>query len=172
MHLQLTGALSHVLPIMLSVMVSKWVGDAFGKEGIYASWIAMRKYPWLPPAEYRDNGETAANVMTLTEKLILVKATCTVEQLGWSSCLDVDFYGTLILPKAQITREHTFRGYPVVTEEMILLGYVTRDKIRSALGELKCLRYSYIWALDSSSFRNTSTSRLARTSERPRCIFH
>ncbi|OBZ72186.1 H(+)/Cl(-) exchange transporter 3 [Grifola frondosa] len=54
---ELTGALSHVLPIMISVMVSKWVGDAFGEDGIYAIWIAMRQYPWLPPREYRDNGE-------------------------------------------------------------------------------------------------------------------
>ena len=74
---------------MLSVMVSKWVGDAFGKEGIYASWIALRKYPWLPPAEYKDKGETAANVMVPAEKLVLVKANCTIEELGKSieTCL-------------------------------------------------------------------------------------
>lgn len=57
---EMTGALSHVLPIMVSVMVSKWTGDAFGssnvpvgsssltlhcssgKEGIYAAWIQLR----------------------------------------------------------------------------------------------------------------------------------
>ena len=74
---------------MLSVMVSKWVGDAFGKEGFYASWIALRKYPWLPPAEYKDKGETAANVMVPAEKLVLVKANCTIEELGKSieTCL-------------------------------------------------------------------------------------
>lgn len=31
---ELTGALSHVVPIMIAVMTAKWVGDAFGKEGI------------------------------------------------------------------------------------------------------------------------------------------
>ena len=32
---KLTGALSHVLPIMISVVISKWVVDAFKKERIY-----------------------------------------------------------------------------------------------------------------------------------------
>jgi chloride channel 3/4/5 len=32
---ELTGALTYVLPIMVAVMVAKWVGDAFGKESIY-----------------------------------------------------------------------------------------------------------------------------------------
>jgi hypothetical protein len=71
--LQLTGAVSHVLPIMLSVMVSKWVGDAFGQEGIYASWIALRGYPWLPTPEYRDTGETAAALMKSIDHLIVVR---------------------------------------------------------------------------------------------------
>ena len=31
---ELTGALSHVVPIMIAVMTAKWVGDAFGKDGI------------------------------------------------------------------------------------------------------------------------------------------
>ena len=69
---ELTGALSHVLPIMISVVVSKWVGDALGKEGIYSVWIAMRSYPWLPPTEYRDNGQTAASIMKSADSLVVI----------------------------------------------------------------------------------------------------
>ncbi|EUC55682.1 ClC chloride channel family protein, partial [Rhizoctonia solani AG-3 Rhs1AP] len=59
---ELTGALSHVLPIMIAVMVSKWVGDAFGKEGIYDAWIALHGYPFLSTTvDFRDQGETAAS---------------------------------------------------------------------------------------------------------------
>ncbi|KAJ3557827.1 hypothetical protein NPX13_g9847 [Xylaria arbuscula] len=36
---ELTGALTYVLPIMIAVMLSKWVGDAFSRRGIYESWI-------------------------------------------------------------------------------------------------------------------------------------
>lgn len=31
---ELTGALTYVLPIMIAVMISKWVGDAFSRRGI------------------------------------------------------------------------------------------------------------------------------------------
>lgn len=82
---QLTGALSHVLPIMISVMVSKWVGDAFGKEGIYPMWIALRSYPWLPPHEYRDKGEekTTLTVMKPLDELVVIHGIrCTLQDLG------------------------------------------------------------------------------------------
>ncbi|KAG9017948.1 hypothetical protein FRB90_000074 [Tulasnella sp. 427] len=68
---ELTGALSHVLPIMLAVMSSKFVGDYLGK-GIYDTWIAMHGYPYLPPSDFRDRGETAASVMTSTDKLVVL----------------------------------------------------------------------------------------------------
>ena len=53
-------------------MVSKWVADALGPDGIYASWIALRRYPWLAPIEFRDNGEIAADAMTPVNSLIVL----------------------------------------------------------------------------------------------------
>ena len=32
---ELTGGLVYIVPLMVAVMVSKWVGDAFSKEGMY-----------------------------------------------------------------------------------------------------------------------------------------
>jgi chloride channel 3/4/5 len=32
---ELTGELSYILPVMLTVLVSKWVADAIAKEGMY-----------------------------------------------------------------------------------------------------------------------------------------
>lgn len=57
---------------MISVMVSKWVADAFGKEGIYSQWIALRRYPWIPNAEYRDNGEDASYIMVPYNRLVKI----------------------------------------------------------------------------------------------------
>ncbi|KAI3600363.1 voltage-gated chloride [Moniliophthora roreri] len=80
---ELTGALSHVLPIMISVMTAKWVGDALGKDGIYSVWIAMRKYPWMPPDDYHDKGETATGIMRPAEKLVVIEdGKSTLEDLG------------------------------------------------------------------------------------------
>lgn len=32
---ELTGGLQYIVPLMLAVMTSKWVGDALGKDGMY-----------------------------------------------------------------------------------------------------------------------------------------
>lgn len=71
--IQLTGALSHVLPIMLCVMTAKWVGDALNKDGIYSVWIAMRNYPWLTSTSYHDVGETGASIMTPVDYLQVIQ---------------------------------------------------------------------------------------------------
>jgi len=57
---------------MISVMISKWVADVLGQDGIYASWIALRRYPWLAPIEFRDGGEIAADAMTPVNNLIVL----------------------------------------------------------------------------------------------------
>lgn len=114
---ELTGALSHVLPIMISVVLSKWVADALGKDGIYSVWIAMRQYPWLPPGEYRDKGQTAAQIMKPAHDLVVIhdEQTMSVGEL-------VDF-----------VRHYQFHGFPVVSGKM-LVGFVGREKLRAHLG--------------------------------------
>jgi chloride channel 3/4/5 len=32
---EITGAMTYVLPVMVAVMTSKWVGDALNRESIY-----------------------------------------------------------------------------------------------------------------------------------------
>ncbi|QRV88650.1 ClC voltage-gated chloride channel protein [Ceratobasidium sp. AG-Ba] len=118
---ELTGALSHVLPIMIAVMVSKWVGDAFGgKEGIYDAWIALHGYPFLSTtADYRDQGQTATSRMVRREHIVSIGAHHnTVEELE----------ATL--------QQHSFRGFPVVNGEQ-LLGYITRDRLQHAIDILR-----------------------------------
>ncbi|ESK97796.1 voltage-gated chloride [Moniliophthora roreri MCA 2997] len=113
---ELTGALSHVLPIMISVMTAKWVGDALGKDGIYSVWIAMRKYPWMPPDDYHDKGETATGIMRPAEKLVVIEdGKSTLEDLG------------------HLLKSHGYRGFPVVDHQNLLLGYVTRDTIEASI---------------------------------------
>ncbi|PCH36364.1 Cl-channel protein [Wolfiporia cocos MD-104 SS10] len=114
---ELTGALSHVLPIMIAVMVSKWVGDYFGKEGIYTVWIAMREYPWLPPAEFHDTGETAAGVMKPAERLVVIEQ---------------DESGITLKDLKRTVDTHPFHGFPVLLGDQ-LLGYATRDNLIEAL---------------------------------------
>ncbi|KAJ7132162.1 Cl-channel protein [Mycena epipterygia] len=116
---ELTGALSHVLPIMISVMASKWVGDAFGKDGgIYAVWIAMRGYPWLPPIDFRDKGETGAQLMRPLANLVVIE----------------DERET-VADLAGVLNDHDFHGFPVVRRQEFL-GFITRDKLKLAITPL------------------------------------
>lgn len=68
---------------MVGVMSAKFVGDALGKDGIYNVWIAMRKYPWLPPVDYNDKGQTAADVMRPFGSLVkLEDEKLTLKEIG------------------------------------------------------------------------------------------
>lgn len=114
---ELTGALSHVLPIMISVMISKWVADALGPDGIYASWIALCRYPWLAPIEFRDNGEIAADAMTPVNNLIVLQEGSPLSELR------------------RLLETWEYHDFPVV-QNGTLLGYVVREKLRSFIEPL------------------------------------
>jgi chloride channel 3/4/5 len=115
---ELTGALSHVLPIMIAVMVSKWVGDAFNRQGIYDAWIALHGYPFIPTSEFRDSGETAEEFMVPVQDVVMIN--------GRDSSV----------PELEnLLKEYDHDGFPVVDGEM-LVGYVPRDKLRQKLDTL------------------------------------
>lgn len=112
---ELTGALTYVLPIMIAVMISKWVGDAFSRQGIYEAWIHFNEYPYL------DNSEEliipdipASQIMTRIEDLVVLTAT-----------------GHSISSLTSILGSHTCRGFPVISDprEAILLGYISRTEL-------------------------------------------
>ncbi|KAL6903046.1 chloride channel [Trichoderma evansii] len=112
---ELTGALTYVLPIMVAVMISKWVGDAFSRRGIYESWIHFNEYPFL------DNSEEVAipdvpvaDIMTRVEDLIVLTAT-----------------GHTIASLNSILQMHPHRGFPVISDprDAILLGYISRAEL-------------------------------------------
>lgn len=101
---------------MIAVMAAKWTADAFGKEGIYSLWIAMRRYPWLQPVDFRDSGETAAQFMIPAANLVVVEDGVTLEEMG----------------RLVVTWSHT--GFPVVNGENKLIGFVVRENVREFIG--------------------------------------
>lgn len=112
---ELTGALTYVLPIMIAVMVSKWVGDAFGKRGIYESWIRFNGYPFLDNSDETPIPDIpVSQIMTRVEDLVVLTAT-----------------GHTIQSLTNILATHPYRGFPVVSDprEAILLGYISRAEL-------------------------------------------
>lgn len=43
---EVTGGLSYIVPLMVTALAAKWVGDAFG-EGIYEENVKLSGYPYL-----------------------------------------------------------------------------------------------------------------------------
>jgi len=118
---ELTGALTYVLPIMIAVMISKWVGDAIAPRGIYESWIHFNAYPFLDNSD--DNSSSipdvpAAQVMTRIDDLTVITAT-----------------GHTIQSLRDLLKQHRFRGFPVIdtSREALLLGYISRTELAYAL---------------------------------------
>ncbi|KAG6850793.1 hypothetical protein H0H93_008831 [Arthromyces matolae] len=131
---ELTGALSHVLPIMICVMTSKFVGDAINEDGIYPVWIALRRYPWMSPFTYHDKGETGASIMKTFDELVVINdMQLTPHALGVFYIALREDEG-LIRSEAALLRKQSYSGFPVVRGTH-LVGFATREKLYAVLGK-------------------------------------
>ncbi|KAI8958795.1 chloride channel [Daldinia sp. FL1419] len=116
---ELTGALTYVLPIMVAVMLSKWVGDAFSRRGIYESWIHFNEYPFLDSGDEGSGAQhvpdiPASEIMTRIEDLVVLTAT-----------------GHTIASLRGVLESCDYRGFPVVSDprDAVLLGYISRAEL-------------------------------------------
>ncbi|KAK9469885.1 chloride channel [Lipomyces arxii] len=119
---ELTGALTYVLPIMIAVMVSKWVGDAVEKRGIYESWIDFHGYPYLDHTEETIPDINVSEIMTPVSGLVVLTTA-----------------GHSVAELEQLLETKNYKGYPVVvdTRNDVLVGYISRSELRYALHQAK-----------------------------------
>ncbi|KAI1813906.1 chloride channel [Poronia punctata] len=124
---ELTGALTYVLPIMIAVMFSKWVGDAFSRRGIYESWIHFNGYPFLDSGDEGGGAQlipdiAASQIMTRIEDLVVLTAT-----------------GHTIASLRGVLDSCEYRGFPVVDNprDALLLGYISRAELTYNLAACK-----------------------------------
>lgn len=122
---ELTGALTYVLPIMVAVMISKFVGDAFGKQGIYESWIEMQGYPYLDKNEDSFYGSEVKQLMTPFTALSVI----------------VTARHNTIATMRNLLQSRSHRGYPIISDEQdrILVGYIATNDLRRALSDAQHL---------------------------------
>jgi chloride channel 3/4/5 len=102
---------------MLAVMVSKWVADAFNKDGIYDEQIILNGYPFLDnKRDYRFSTQ-AIDVMSTRDLCVLTESGHTIG----------DLRGLLTSRK--------YAGFPIVNNatDMDVRGYITRAELRAAL---------------------------------------
>lgn len=102
---------------MLSVMVSKWVADAFNKDGIYDEHIQLHGYPFLDnKRDYRFQTQ-AIDVMSSRDLCVLPEQGLTIGELR----------GLLTSTK--------YAGFPIVNnqQDMEVRGYITRAELKAGL---------------------------------------
>lgn len=61
---ELTGDLSFIVPLLVCVMVVKWVSDAFGPYSIYDEQIFLNEYPYLDKKTNANWDATACDLMS------------------------------------------------------------------------------------------------------------
>lgn len=98
-------------------MVSKWMADAFNKDGIYDEHIQLNGYPFLDnKRDYRFSTQ-AIDVMSSRDLSVLCETGHTIG----------DLRGLLTATK--------YAGFPIVNnlQDMLVQGYITRAELRAAL---------------------------------------
>ncbi|XP_022619805.1 H(+)/Cl(-) exchange transporter 3 isoform X4 [Seriola lalandi dorsalis] len=118
---ELTGGLEYIVPLMAAVMTSKWVGDAFGREGIYEAHIRLNGYPFLDAKEEFTHTTLAREVMRPRRSdpplAVLTQDDLTVEELQG------------------VINETSYNGFPVIVskESQRLVGFALRRDITIAI---------------------------------------
>ncbi|XP_055051123.1 H(+)/Cl(-) exchange transporter 3 isoform X2 [Misgurnus anguillicaudatus] len=118
---ELTGGLEYIVPLMAAVMTSKWVGDAFGREGIYEAHIRLNGYPFLDAKEEFTHTTLAREVMRPRRSdpplAVLTQDDMTLGEL-----------------QAMIA-ETSYNGFPVIVskESQRLVGFALRRDMTIAI---------------------------------------
>ncbi|KAG9479935.1 hypothetical protein GDO78_011781 [Eleutherodactylus coqui] len=118
---ELTGGLEYIVPLMAAVMTSKWVGDAFGREGIYESHIRLNGYPFLDAKEEFTHTTLARDVMRPRRNdpplAVLTQDNMTVDDIE------------------SLINETSYNGFPVIMskESQRLVGFALRRDLTLAI---------------------------------------
>lgn len=121
---ELTGALTYILPTMIVVMITKGVGDLYGKGGMAEQTMKFAGYPFLDKDEHNFGLLPVREAMKRDPDVVYAR-------------------GTSLRDLEQRLR-NTYRGFPVVrsAEDRTLLGYVGKTELRFALTKARRVRNS------------------------------
>jgi chloride channel 3/4/5 len=78
---EVTGSLIYIIPIMVSTVTSKLVGDLFGNHGIYDILVAWKRYPYIAPTAEADPTISAQVVMS-SNPVVLYAYSETLESIS------------------------------------------------------------------------------------------
>ncbi|KAF9926212.1 hypothetical protein FBU30_004171 [Linnemannia zychae] len=116
---ELTGAMTYSLPIMMAVMIGKFVGDAFSPDAFFNKLIDLNEHPYLDNKKDYNTFGTAADIADRYLETIDVNAVNDVESLR---------------RKVEILAASGYSdgGLPIV-DHGILVGYIASNELGHAL---------------------------------------
>ncbi|KAG0015172.1 glycerol ethanol, ferric requiring protein [Entomortierella chlamydospora] len=119
---ELTGALNYILPTMITLMVTKTVGDYFGRGGIADRYIRLNGYPFLDKEEH-SFGIAVSQVMK--KDVTILPAS-----------------GTRLDRVERLLSDTNYQGFPVVEDSTsrTLIGYIGRSELRYVIDKAKRAR--------------------------------
>ncbi|KAI9327083.1 chloride channel [Obelidium mucronatum] len=122
---ELTGALSYVLPVMVTVLTAKWVADYTGGDGgagLYGELIRQGGYPFIDLGDEYIGTGSVSDIMTPVSELKVVPG------CGWRvGDLEAVLKGT------------RYKGFPVVVGngDFNVVGFAGREELRYAVATAK-----------------------------------
>jgi chloride channel 3/4/5 len=122
---ELTGSLTFLMPVMVSILVSKWVSEAIQKHGIYDLVINLHNHPYLNSKESHMFTSTFADL-------------CTPRTTDSRNSIDItDGKGVIagtLRARVQWLREIGAQdgGFPVV-KDGALVGYIAASELQYVL---------------------------------------
>ncbi|KAJ3271676.1 glycerol ethanol, ferric requiring protein [Terramyces sp. JEL0728] len=116
---ELTGTLNYIIPCMVTLTISKFVGNFFGADGYIEVVIRQKAYPYLDPNQELQMNFTVSDRMTPLTDLV---------------CLTAD--GMSLHELEMIMQSNDYQGYPIISskENSNLVGYIDKIDIARALG--------------------------------------
>jgi len=123
---ELTGSLTYVMPIMVAILVSKWVSEAIEKQGIYDLVIELNNHPYLDSKRSHVFTSTFADL-------------CTLQSEDDRNVIDVtggkDITAEVLREKVEWLKGIGARdgGFPII-KRGVLVGYISASELEYALG--------------------------------------
>jgi len=118
------------MPIMVSILVSKWVSEAIEKQGIYDLVINLNNHPYLDSKRSHLFTSTFADL-------------CTPQSEDTRDIIDVtggkDVPAEVLRAKVEWLKGIGGRdgGFPIIKQE-VLVGYISASELEYALGMILC----------------------------------
>ncbi|ORX60163.1 hypothetical protein BCR36DRAFT_316643 [Piromyces finnis] len=127
---ELTGGVSYVIPIMITILTSKWTADAFNKNSIFDCLIEENDYPYLNNKKIPIHQKSIVDIMDTDVITLEANHKYSIDEL-------IDILNCKLLT-SQYSDDS---GFPIL-DNGILVGYIAFNELENAICLVKKLSWN------------------------------